>query len=78
MTNNEFREWLKGYFEVSGDAAILDANRLQIVFNHLNLAESVEGELDPFNAQLRADISEFRKAPQDYAVFTADVQQRLF
>ncbi len=78
MTNNEFREWLKGYFEISGDNAVLDANRLQIVFNHLNLAESVEGDLDAFNAQLRADIQEFRKAPGDFTAFTTEIRQRLF
>lgn len=78
MTNAEFREWLKGFFEVSGDKAALDPARLQIVVNHLNLAESVDRELDAFNAQLRADILEFRKSPQDYAALTADIRQRLF
>lgn len=63
MTNNEFREWLRGFFELSDESIVLAPQQIQIIVNHLNLAEAVESKLDDINSQLRADIDAFRNQP---------------
>jgi hypothetical protein len=81
MNNYEFREWLKGFFELSGEEAILDSQRIQIIINHLNLAESVEGHLDEINHHLRIDIQNLRKQPSpsaaEYRDITKIIRQRV-
>ena len=63
MTNKEFSEWLRGFFELSGDDVVLEPKQIQIIVNHLNLAEAVDKQLDDTNSQLRADIDAFRNQP---------------
>ena len=63
MTNKEFSEWLRGFFELSGDDVVLEPKQIQIIVNHLNLAEAVDKQLDDKNSQLRADIDAFRNQP---------------
>jgi hypothetical protein len=63
MTNNEFREWLRGFFELSDKDIVLVPQQIQIIVNHLNLAEAVETKLDDINTLLRADIDAFRDQP---------------
>lgn len=60
MTNNDFRIWLQGYFELSDEDTPLDLAQLQMIINHLNLAEAVDGKLDADNTVLRRDIEAFR------------------
>jgi hypothetical protein len=70
MTNTEFREWLQGFFELAGEEASLNPERVQVIVNHLNLAEAVEGKLDALNGHLRSEIQAFRKAaPHEAAGF---------
>jgi hypothetical protein len=80
MTNDDFRVWLKGYFELA-DPGPLDMNQLQIIVNHLNLAEAVSGGLDAENQAIRAHIRQFRdKGQTDTAALgslTAAVQKVL-
>jgi DNA-binding transcriptional regulator YhcF (GntR family) len=73
MTNGEFREWLKGFFELSEEDVVLDMKQLQVIVNHLNLAEAVEGKLDAANDQLRGHIRAFR----DRGVTDADALNDL-
>ena len=63
MTNAEFREWLRGFFELSEKDVVLQPPQIQVIVNHLNLAEAVENKLDDLNSQLRADIDAFRNQP---------------
>ncbi len=80
MTNDEFRSWLKGFFELSEGDALISAKQAQVVINHLNLAEAVEGSLDTVNEQLRADFDLYRqddKTPQEQTEFSRDVKSRL-
>lgn len=81
MTNSEFREWLKGFFELSDEGKLLTPERVQIIINHLNLAEAVENGLDSFNEQLRADLYQFREdaqtAPPDFDSLTRDIRSRI-
>ena len=82
MTNEEFREWLRGFFELSDQGVVLDLNQINIITNHLNLAEAVAGRLDETNAQLSADIQAIRSRPgpkpEDLAAFTQTIQKRLY
>lgn len=44
MTHVEFCHWLQGYFQLSReDQAQLDQRKIHIIYNHLNLAETVSG-----------------------------------
>lgn len=57
MTHLEFCHWLNGYFQLSrDDQETLDQRKIQIIYNHLNLAETisgaVEGELVAVKKQL--------------------------
>jgi hypothetical protein len=75
VTNVEFRAWLRGFFELSGPGVALEPRQLQVIVNHLNLAEAVSGGLDDANLLLRAEIAGFRElaAPgaADLAALTA-------
>lgn len=62
MRNSDFRQWLKGFFELAEPQAVLTPDQLQVIINHLNLAEAVEGELDALNASFRAEIEAFRSS----------------
>lgn len=81
MTNKEFRQWLSGFFELSSEEDMLDLGQLQIIVNHLNLAEAVEGKLDEVNQRLRDDILAFRQRPnpqpEDFDGFTLDMRERV-
>lgn len=81
MTNAEFRQWLSGFFELSSAEETLDLRQLQIIVNHLNLAEAVEGKLDAINQRLRDDILAFRNRPspkpEDFDGFTLDLRERI-
>lgn len=81
MKNTEFREWLRGFFDLSGKDVVLDLKQLQVVINHLNLAEAVEGKLDEINNQLRVDIQALREqkkqTPEDFSALTVNIRQKL-
>ena len=81
MTNNEFREWLRGFFELSDDGTVLDLKQIQVIVNHLNLAEAVETRLDDTNSQLRADINAFRSQPthdaEDFERITQSIRDLI-
>jgi hypothetical protein len=81
MTNQEFRDWLRGFFELSDENVCLAPQQVQIIVNHLNLAEAVEGKLDETNRQLRADIDAFRdqpsRTPEDFQSLTFSLRQHL-
>lgn len=70
MTNAEFRTWLAGYFELAEEGTPLGPRQIQIIVNHLNLAEAVEGKLDAQNENIRGQIRAFLQsdAPDDTAV----------
>ena len=55
MTNYEFVKWMAGFFTLS-DAEILTKKQLWVMNNHLNLVTAVDGELGPFNQEIRAMI----------------------
>lgn len=77
MTNSEFRDWLRGFFELSPEDVSLTAEQLQVIVNHLNLAEAVELELDEFNKALRQDIQAFRAANDVTPDIRSDFSQEL-
>ena len=81
MNNGEFREWLKGFFELSEDDVLISPRQLQIIVNHLDLAESVSGELDTLNGQMRAEIDAFRtkpvRTPDEFASLTQSLRQHV-
>jgi len=82
MTNDEFRAWLQGFFELSDEDAVLNPEQVQVIVNHLNLAETVSGKLDQPNQQLRDDISAFRSlpkpiAPELFESFTLDMRCKV-
>lgn len=56
MTNEEFRLWLGGFFELADEDVPMIKRQLFIIGNHLNLAEAVEGKLDSFNEEFRRAI----------------------
>lgn len=74
MTHLEFCHWLDGYFQLSrDDQERLDQRKIQIIYNHLNLAETisgtVEGELVAVKKQLLLCLetqaaSDFNKCSQ--------------
>lgn len=82
MKNAEFREWLKGWFELAGPEAVLTPDQLTVISNHLNLAEAVEGQLDALNGSFRAEINAFRDGgAQDEdacRLLTGSLRERLF
>lgn len=45
MTNREFRLWIRGYQELSGNTSF-DARQIHIIKNHANLVKAVVGHLD--------------------------------
>jgi hypothetical protein len=51
MYNSEFRQWLYGYYTLSGSKD-LSSKQLWIIKNHLNLVCAVEGRLDITNQWL--------------------------
>lgn len=79
MTNSEFREWLRGFFELSPEDVVLTGAQLETIINHLNLAEAVEGHLDVENARLRQDIrvSLASTMPHNHAEISADIRTRI-
>ncbi len=78
MTNDEFRIWLGGFFELAGDDAPLTKAQLFIIGNHLNLAEAVEGKLDAFNEGFRAVIrAELQALPEPEAIASPDLVTEL-
>jgi hypothetical protein len=77
VTNNEFREWLRGFFELSEGETVLEPKQIQVIVNHLNLAEAVESGLDDTNSQLRADIDAFRNQPSRDAADFARITQSI-
>ncbi len=66
---------------MSEEGTLLNPDRVQIIINHLNLAEAVEEGLDSFNEQLRADLYQFREdaqtSPPDFNVLTDDIKNRI-
>lgn len=81
MTNNEFQTWLRGFFELSEEDSVLNPDQVQIIVNHLNLAEAVSGELDTKNMDLRVFIDAFRGqpkpiAPKFFEIFTTEIRRR--
>ncbi|MHB1948995.1 MAG: hypothetical protein ACYCQI_12885 [Gammaproteobacteria bacterium] len=69
MTHLEFCHWLNGYFQLSrDDQEMLDQRKIQIIYNHLNLAETisgaVEGELVAVKNQLQLCLE--TKAEADF------------
>lgn len=64
MKNPEFRQWLSGWFELSDEEAVLAPEQLQVIVNHLNLAEAVEGKLDETNTHIRNELEAFRARGQ--------------
>lgn len=79
MTNEEFRTWLRGFFELSEEDSALTPDQVQVIVNHLNLAEAVTGKLDDINEQLRSAIDAFRGqpkpiAPELFGDFTQDMR----
>lgn len=78
MKNADFRHWLKGYFELAGEEAVLTPPQLQVIVNHLNLAEAEEGALDEANRGFRADIESFRGAAGgDLRLLTESLRGRV-
>lgn len=43
MTNNEFKLWLQGYFQLEDSNEVLSFKQLNMIKNHLNLAKVVDG-----------------------------------
>jgi hypothetical protein len=80
MRNPEFRTWLKGYFELA-EPGPLELAQVQIIVNHLNLAEAVDGNLDAENLDIRASIRRFRDGGKTDAAalstLTAAIQKTL-
>jgi len=56
MTNNEFKMWLSGYFELENANTVLSAKQLWIIHNHLRLVLAVSGELDNHNKWLKSRL----------------------
>ncbi len=56
MTNNEFKMWLSGYFELENASTVLSAKQLWIIHNHLRLVLAVSGELDDHNKWLKSRL----------------------
>ena len=82
MTNEQFRAWLKGFFELSPETTVLVPEQVQVIVNHLNLAEHVAEHLDETNHQIRTEINAFRngtrRTPDEFKVFTQTVKNLLF
>jgi hypothetical protein len=80
MRNAEFRAWMRGYFELA-EPVPLELAQVQVIVNHLNLAEAVEGNLDAENLEIRASIRSFRDGGKaDVAALstlTAAIQRTL-
>jgi hypothetical protein len=81
MRNSEFREWLKGFFELSEENVCLSPQQIQIIVNHMNLAKAVEGEWDRINQEMRTEIDAFRnnasRTADDFQNLTVSIQQHL-
>ena len=78
MTNDEFRLWLGGFFELAGEDAPLTKQQLFIIGNHLNLAEAVEGNLDDFNMNFRKAIrAELDTLPEPESLARPDMVAEL-
>lgn len=77
MNNAEFRIWLKGYFELANTDTPINAQQAQVIINHLNLAEAVEGKLDPQNDNIRNTLRVFVQNNGDAAELTAWLQGAL-
>jgi hypothetical protein len=77
VTNAEFRVWLKGYFELADADTPLNPQQAQVIINHLNLAEAVEGKLDAQNDNIRNRLRGFVQNNTDAAEVTAWLQGAL-
>ena len=72
MRNYEFVVWLEGYLDLC-PAGDLDAKKLRIIRNHLNLVREVEGQLGPLNAGIYDLIS----GPVDHGAPAGGMQEAL-
>lgn len=61
MTNNEFKIWLSGYFDLESSREVLSAKQLWIIHNHLQLVLAVSGELDEKNKWLKYRLAGLHK-----------------
>lgn len=61
MTNDEFKIWLSGYFELENSHTILSAKQLWIIHNHLKLVLAVSGDLDEKNKWLKTRLEGLHK-----------------
>ena len=61
MTNNEFKIWLSGYFDLEISRVLLSAKQLWIIHNHLQLVQAVSGELDEKNKWLKTRLDGLHK-----------------
>lgn len=78
MTNQEFRLWLRGFYELEGSSLILDAKQLFTIHNHLALAEKVSQSLDKKNAWLKAYlISLHQKNKENTELFYQQVTEDI-
>ncbi len=70
MGNYEFIVWHEGYLDLCPDRQ-LDAKRLRILRNHLNLVRELEGQLGPVNSE-SYDLISGPNRPRDAAGRHAD------
>ncbi|HTM64055.1 MAG TPA: hypothetical protein VL360_06095 [Gammaproteobacteria bacterium] len=78
MTNQEFKIWLSGYFDLENGKTVLSAKQLWIIHNHLQLVLTVSGELDEKNKWLKTRLEGLHKiaaTPFLSAEFTQVTQQ---
>jgi hypothetical protein len=76
MTNEEFRWWLRGFFEL--DEKPLTMRMLQVVGNHLNLAREVSQGLDETNRFIENLLQAMRMAIEnDQEATMSQLQHQL-
>jgi hypothetical protein len=63
MTHAEFCHWLNGYYKLSNNL-LLDERKLNIINNHLALAETVSGEVTGDLVQIKTKLALMLRSPQ--------------
>jgi hypothetical protein len=72
MKNYEFVVWLEGYLEICPGGE-LDAKKLRVIRNYMNLVKEVDGQLGPLNKEIYDLIS----GPIEHEAPTAGIQAAL-
>jgi hypothetical protein len=59
MTNNDFKYWLQGFIELSGnECKIISRKQMLIILNHIRLTEAVSKKLTEGNKQIKKIVLE--------------------